>query len=188
MATLGLGARTIVVRGDGLVLREWRETDLAHLPGLFDDADVARYTPLESPFDDDSAVRYLAKARNQRASDAALHLAVTDAGDGTGSNAVPLGEVLLFVPPGQDGDVPELGYSVGPAFRGRGLAARATALLVEFAVAELGLRTFRLEITPGNAASEAVAHRLGATRRPGSLTRLDGARGPIELETWDLFR
>jgi RimJ/RimL family protein N-acetyltransferase len=61
-------------------------------------------------------------------------------------------------------------------------------LLVEFAVAELGLRTFRLQITPGNAASEAIALRVGAVRRADSLTTVDGARGPVELESWDLQR
>lgn len=177
---LGLDARTIVVSGGGLVLREWRETDLASMPMLFDDPDVARWTPLESPFDADSAARYLTKARDQRTADSALHLAVTTDG------GTPLGEVLLFVPPGGEALPPELGYSVGRIARGRGLAARATALLVEFAVAELGLATFRLQITPGNGTSEAVAVRLGAVRRPDSLATVEGARGPVELETWDL--
>ena len=166
--------------GDGLVLREWREADLGHMPGLFDDPDVARWTPIESPFDADAAARYLSRARDQRAADSALHLVVTADGE------APLGEVLLFVPPGGDALPPELGYSVARPARGHGLALRATALLVEFAVAELGLRTFRLQITPGNAASEAVAVRLGAVRQPDSLTTIDGARGPVELETWDL--
>jgi RimJ/RimL family protein N-acetyltransferase len=180
---LGLDARTIVVSGNGLVLREWREADLGHMPGLFDDPDVARWTPIESPFDADAAARYLTKASDQRAADSALHLVVTTDGE------IPLGEVLLFVPPGgAEGSPPELGYSVSPAARGRGLAARATALLVEFAVAELGLRTFRLQITPGNAASQAIAVRLGALRKADSLTTVDGARGPVELETWDLHR
>jgi RimJ/RimL family protein N-acetyltransferase len=183
VAGLGLGARTIVISGDGLVLREWRESDLAFMPGLLDDPDVARWTPLESPFDESSAVRYLAKARDQRAADSALHLVVSVDGE------TPLGEVLLFVPPGaEEGSPPELGYSVGPAARGRGLAARATALLIEFAVAELGLRTFRLQITPGNDASAAVAHRLGGEPQPDSLVTVEGARGPVELETWNLHR
>ncbi|MDQ1635267.1 MAG: hypothetical protein QOJ32_2076 [Frankiaceae bacterium] len=169
--------------GDGLLLREWREADLGHMPSLFDDPDVARWTPIESPFDADAAARYLAKARDQRSADTALHLVVTTDGE------TPLGEVLLFVPPGgEEGSPPELGYSVSPAARGRGLAARATVLLVEFAVAELGLRTFRLQITPGNAASEAIALRVGAVRRADSLTTVDGARGPVELESWDLQR
>ncbi len=182
MTQLGLDPRTILVEGDGLVLREWRESDLAFMPALFDDPDVARWTPLESPFDAGSALRYLAKARDQRAADSALHLAVT------ADERTPLGEVLLFVPPGDAGGPPELGYSVGPGARGQGLAGRATALLIELAVVELGVRTFGLKIAPDNAPSQVVAARLGAVRRPDSLTTVNGARGPVELEVWDLHR
>jgi len=36
----------VVIRGDGLVLREWTDGDLPRMAELFDDAAVARWTPL----------------------------------------------------------------------------------------------------------------------------------------------
>jgi hypothetical protein len=40
----------IELAGQGLVLRDWTEADLAAMPGLFDHPDVAYWTPLSSPF------------------------------------------------------------------------------------------------------------------------------------------
>jgi RimJ/RimL family protein N-acetyltransferase len=182
MARLALSGRPPVVLTGGLVLREWQDSDVLLMPGLFDDLDVARWTPLESPFDLAAAGRYLAKARAQRATGTALHLAVTT--DGT----TPLGEVLVFVPPeGSDGhpELAELGYSIGPAYRGRGLALRALALLVA-AAPDLGARHFHLLIAPGNAPSRRVAAAAGATRPPGPLAVRESPSGPVELELWEL--
>jgi hypothetical protein len=40
----------IELAGQGLVLRDWTEADLAAMPRLFDHPDVAYWTPLSSPF------------------------------------------------------------------------------------------------------------------------------------------
>ena len=102
----------VVLRGDGLILREWSEADLPRMPALFDDPATVRWTPVETPFDLSAAQRYLEKARATRADRRGLHLAITRDGE------EPLGEVLLFR---LDGDsILELGYSIGPAHRGAG--------------------------------------------------------------------
>src|SRR5690349_4507138 len=104
----------VVLRGDGLVLREWSEADLPRMPTLFDNPEAVRWTPLETPFDLAAARRYLEKAQAARAERRGLNLAITRDGD------EPLGEVLLFR---LDGDPTlEMGYSIGPAHRGTGLA------------------------------------------------------------------
>jgi RimJ/RimL family protein N-acetyltransferase len=170
----------VVLRGDGLVLREWRASDVVHLPGLFNDPDVDRWTPLESPFGPDAAQRYLDRAREGRLTGRTLQFAVTlDGGR-------PLGEVLLFPRSSQrDGGRAEVGYVIGAAHRGRGLATRAVRLVVAYAHQRLGIEALQLRIGPGNLASERVAVACGFTRTDAALERLEQKGRPVELATWE---
>lgn len=149
------------VTGDGLVLRPLAATDAAALPALYDDPDVARYTPIESPFDAAAAQRYLDRAAGQTQAGQAVHLAITLDG------GAPLGEVLAFAPRHGAADAPdadttlELGYVVGPAHRGQGLATRALRLLGAAVVRDLDVTRLVLRIDAGNVASERVAAACG---------------------------
>src|SRR4051812_28306772 len=58
------------------------------------------------------------------------------------------------------GDLAELAWVVGIPYRGRGVAARAGTAAMELLRVE-GVRRFIAHIAPANAASEAVARRLG---------------------------
>jgi RimJ/RimL family protein N-acetyltransferase len=107
----------IVVAGQGLVLREWTDDDVPVMSELFDDPEVAYRTPLETPFDEAAALRYLAAARLARAEGRRLHLAITVDGQ------KPLGEILLGLRTGS------IGYAVGTAHRGQRLATRALRVL-----------------------------------------------------------
>ncbi|WP_329518978.1 GNAT family N-acetyltransferase [Spirillospora sp. NBC_01491] len=148
----------IRLSGQGLVLREWDDADLAAMAELFDDPAVAYWTPLAAPFDLAAAGAYLARLR---ASAERLHLAITTDG------RVPLGEVLL------DRTRGTLGYVVGAAHRGQGLAARALRLMTAYAHEGAGLAVVSLEVEPANDASAAVARAAGYT--------LSGAE-PVEVE------
>ena len=139
--------------GHGLVLREWTDEDVPAMTVLFDDPDVARWTPLASPFDAEAAVRYLDRAREARDTGRRIQLAVTTDG------GAPLGEVMLMLRD-EDGEV-ELGYAVGAAHRGRGLSARAVRLLTDLAYGTIAARRVVLRIDPGNAPSAAVARAAG---------------------------
>jgi RimJ/RimL family protein N-acetyltransferase len=111
---------------------------------LFDDPDIALRTPLPTPFTaDDARDRLTRSALSDR-----LMLAVTTDGER------PLGEVLLTASG-------ELGYMLGQPFRGQGLAARALALLRDYAHQEVGLAVLQLRIEPDNRTSAAVAERAG---------------------------
>lgn len=170
----------VVLRGNGLVLREWTEDDIVRMPALFDNPEVVRWTPLETPFDCAAAARYLAKARATRVERRGLNLAITRDGD------EPLGEVLMFR---LDGDATlELGYSIGPAHRGAGLAARAVRLAADEIAVRWGVRRFRLMIAPDNAASRRTATAAGAVLLTVPLVTRSGPRGDVELETWELHR
>lgn len=50
------------LRGHGVVLREWKDGDLGAMVKLFDDPEVAYWTPLVSPFGPQAARAYLERA------------------------------------------------------------------------------------------------------------------------------
>ncbi|GAA3909997.1 GNAT family N-acetyltransferase [Actinoplanes auranticolor] len=179
MTTAGRLPYPIALTGDGMSLREWRDEDLDDLVRLLDEPEIARWTPMPSPFDLEAGVAYLKRARQSRANGQRIQLAITVDG------ARPVGEVLLF---GVDAGVreAELGYLVGSAYRRRGLASAALSLLSGYARSTLGLSRLVLRIDPANTASCAVARRCGyrLTGEPPILQ--EGPYGPSSLDTWEL--
>jgi RimJ/RimL family protein N-acetyltransferase len=169
----------ISLAGEGVRLREWRSEDLDDLVMLLDEPDIARWTPMPSPFDVEAGIAYLKRAHQGRVRGQRIQLAITADG------GRPLGEVLLF---GVDAGLKEaeLGYLVGAPFRHRGLASAALILLSGYAHGTLGLRRLLLRIDPGNTASTAVARRCGyrLTGEPPILQ--EGPYGPSSLDTWEL--
>lgn len=164
---------------EGLILREWTENDIPAMPGLFDDADVARFTPLASPFDEEAARKYYDQSVIRRAEGEALQLAITTDG------GAPLGEVLLFRRDAAGAG--ELGYAVGPAHRGQNLAARAVRLLTEYA-RQGGFDPIRLRIEAANPGSEAVARRAGYVLT-GAVEQWEVEKGvEITLQIWEYAR
>jgi RimJ/RimL family protein N-acetyltransferase len=179
MTTAGRLPYPIALTGDGISLREWRDEDLDDLVRLLDEPEIARWTPMPSPFDLEAGVAYLKRARQSRANGQRIQLAITVDG------ARPVGEVLLF---GVDAGVreAELGYLIGAAYRRRGLASAALSLLSGYARSTLGLSRLVLRIDPANTASCAVARRCGyrLTGEPPILQ--EGPYGPSSLDTWEL--
>jgi RimJ/RimL family protein N-acetyltransferase len=164
--------------GLGLVLREWTDADLPAMTELFDDAEVARWTPLASPFDAAAAEGYLARAREARGLGRRIQLAVTVDG------GAPLGEVLAMIKD-SSGDV-EVGYAIGPAHRRQGLSGRSVRLLTDFCHDTLAAQRVVLRIDPGNEASNAVARSAGfrlADEPPVLIP--DPAGGEITLRIWE---
>ncbi|MGW6691372.1 GNAT family N-acetyltransferase [Streptomyces sp. NPDC054961] len=168
----------IEIAQEGLVLRDWTETDLAAMPELFDHPDIAYWTPIVSPFDDAAARTRLDRARKLRADGTAILLAITVDG------GAPLGEVMLRRAP----EGTEIGYAVGPAHRGRGLAVRAVRVMAAHAFEQLGAEQVILELEAANTASVAVARKAGFRLLDVPLITGEEKGRPFELQTWGLNR
>jgi len=167
------------LEGYGVRLREWSEADLADLVALYDDPEMARWTPVASPFDLDAARAYLAGAREGRAEGRRIQLAVTTDG------GLPRGEVLLFRSGADEQDV-ELAYGVGPAHRGQGLAGRAVRLAAEHTVREIRPSRVVLRIDAANVASEAVARACAFELTDEPPVRRVSRGREVVLRTWRL--
>ena len=175
-------AEPVILAGDGLVLREWTEADVPVMIELFDEASVDRWTPLESPFGDGAARRYLARAGVRRRDGTALQFAITEGG------GPPLGELLIFdqAERTEAGErIGELGYSVGLRHRGRGLAARAVRLAIGQAAVPGGFQLLRLRIEVGNVASERVSAACGFALRAQPPETVWSKGRSIELALWE---
>ncbi|MFF5198817.1 GNAT family N-acetyltransferase [Micromonospora parva] len=166
---VGPTAFPLVVKGEGIVLRDWLDADLPSMPGLFDAPDIAANTDIPSPFDADA---FLSRIRRRRAQ-GVVDLAVTrDGGE-------PLGLVALHVAIGV------LGYAVGPAHRGRGMASRSLRLMTAFCHQELGFTRLRLSIVQGNVPSQRVAESAGYLRSDDDVVERTNGLGQSKLlETW----
>ncbi|MEW2417010.1 GNAT family N-acetyltransferase [Streptomyces sp. NPDC046866] len=168
----------IELRGEGLVLRDWTEADLAAMPALFDHPDIAYWTPMVSPFDEAAARARLDRDRRLRAEGTAILLAITLDGQ------APLGEVMLRRAP----EGTEIGYAVGPAHRGQGLAVRAVRVMAAYAFEQLGAEQVILELEAENDASVAVAAKAGFSLLDVPLIKGEEKGRPYALQTWGLLR
>jgi len=86
------------------------------------------------------------------------------------SDGRAVGDAGFHGPPGEDGEV-EIGYALVPAARGTGLATEATGLLVDWALAQPGVRGVSARVEPNNAPSQRLLERLGFSE--------DGVRGGL---------
>ncbi|MGW7053499.1 GNAT family N-acetyltransferase [Streptomyces sp. NPDC054887] len=164
--------------GEGLVLRDWTEADLPVMPELFDHPDIAYWTPIVSPFDRAAARARLDRDRQMRKAGTTILLAITVDG------GAPLGEVMLRRAP----EGTEIGYAVGPAHRGQGLAARAVRVMAAYAFEQLGAEQVILELEAENAASVAVATAAGFSLLDVPLITGEEKGRPYALRTWGLGR
>lgn len=163
----------IVITGHGLILREWTEDDVPAMHELFDDPDVAYRTPLESPFDDEAALRYLRRNQLARKEGKRLHLAVTLDGQ------KPLGEIMIGM------RSHSIGYAIGTAHRGQRLATRSLQALTEYAHTSLDLATVMLEIEADNGASIAVARAAGFQRSGAESATVTDKGRTYDLLKWE---
>jgi RimJ/RimL family protein N-acetyltransferase len=165
-------SRELRLTAHGLVLREWAEEDLPVMVELFDEPEVAYRTPLVSPFDLSAARAYLAMTRRSRADGERIHLAITAEGGRA------RGEVMLNLAEAT------IGYVVGTAHRGQGLAVRAVRVLTGYAHDVLGIPRLCAQIEPGNRSSAAVAEAAGYRLTGGPPEPVEDKGRSFTLLTW----
>lgn len=144
---------------DGVVrLAPLEAPHFAGMRALGDDPDVARFTYVRAPWNDEKAQswldRYVEGWRDGTLAGFAIES--SEEGDFLG--------FLAIVRYDAEGGEAEIGYIVAPAARGRGVARRALGLATDWCLRQLGLKRVELRIDVVNGASLRVAERLGFVR------------------------
>jgi len=139
----------------------------ARLPVDWPDADVEPFLRLRlgQMVEDPEAQRWLVRALVRR------------------HDRVMVGHAGFHGPPGFGGLAPgkaELGYTVFPAFRGRGYATEAALALMEWAEGR-GISRFVASVGPANAPSLAIVRKLGFVQT-GEQWDEDGLELVFELD------
>jgi ribosomal-protein-alanine N-acetyltransferase len=143
----------VTLKGRAVVLREFRSDDVALSLALVGDDRVTRWLSFDSR-DLAAATSMIegAVSRAQLEPRNEYYLAVTLPGD----------ELIGFARLGMDGvKAAKLGYAIRADQWGHGYATDAARTLTDFGFRELGLHRISAAVGPDNAASIAVAERLG---------------------------
>jgi RimJ/RimL family protein N-acetyltransferase len=149
---------------------------LSFLADVVHDPDVLRFTRVPDPPPEDFVERWFAGYEEGRAAGTRDGFAIIDA-DGTF-----LGTAVAPTIDRNTGTV-ELGYTIMPVARGRGVATQALGLITAWAFAALDAERIELYISVDNPASKRVAERNGY-RYEGTLRSLyfkQGARADTEI-------
>src|SRR5262249_49280160 len=86
------------------------------------------------------------------------------------------GDIGLYYQEPQTGQA-MIGYSMLPAWRGRGYATRAARLVAQWAFASVGISRLIAGTLPSNVGSQRVLQKAGFRREGLQLSRLPGAGG-----------
>ena len=130
-----------------VALRPLAEEDVPEVVAACQDPEIPRWTVVPSPYTEDDAREFLARAPDVSA--------IVDAESGEFLGTIGWRWV--------DGNV-QIGYWVKREARGRGVATQALRLLARWAFAELGAARIQLLTEPENRASQRVAEKAGFRR------------------------
>jgi RimJ/RimL family protein N-acetyltransferase len=144
---------------------------------MLEDAAVQQFTMVPVPAPPGFEREWLERYEEGRRDGTREGFAIVD-DDGTF-----LGLALAFAID-REGRELELGYTVAPAARGRGVATEALRLLTEWAVRELDVVRIQLQISADNPSSKRVAERAGYVYE-GTLRSVHFKQGiRQDMEVW----
>ncbi len=147
------------VSGEVVLLRPWRAADVPAMVAALTDPVMRRFSWRTAPYTDADARGSLAKQEEARVRGQELNFALVEPDDrDMVLGGASLQDVRL------DRGCAAVGYWLGPAARGRGVATNAVRLLAGWAFAELGVARLELTCGPDNEASQRVAARCGFAR------------------------
>lgn len=144
---------------DGLLaVRPFELEDAAAVAAACSDPDIAHWIyGLPSPYTLADAEEFIRGARDSLTAGVRARMAITDCASGD-----LLGSVSLDLR--AERQAGEIGYWVRREARRRGVVLAAARLVVRWAFEGLGLERLEILAYPGNAASQALAGKLGFTR------------------------
>jgi RimJ/RimL family protein N-acetyltransferase len=140
-----------------LILRTWREADIAPNTAMLADPDAARYITADGkPVDELNGWRNAAIMSGHWALHGYGMFVVEEKASG-----MFVGRVGPWHPPTWPGF--EVGWGVAKEFRGKGYAFEATCASIDWVFDNLAVDRIIHTIKPDNVASQSLAKRLGAT-------------------------
>jgi RimJ/RimL family protein N-acetyltransferase len=145
------------LESERVVLRDWRDEDAPALEPVCGEWDVCAFTSVPWTYSEAEALRWVDRQRQKRAAGTVLALAIQGRDHDRALGNVNLARL------DDCGREAAIGYWLVPEARGQGLATAAASLLIDWAMASLGLERVEFAILPENLASQRVAERLGAT-------------------------
>jgi RimJ/RimL family protein N-acetyltransferase len=164
-----------------LRLRAVTEDDLPALMAVNGDDEVTRFLPYASWREPQDGAAWLGRMRALEHSGQAQQLVMARADDD-----VAIGTALLFRWEPASRRL-ELGYALGRAHWGQGLAQEALASLLAQVFAGLGVNRVEAEVDTANLASNALLRRLGF-RHEGVLRQRWQAKGRCyDVNAWGLL-
>jgi RimJ/RimL family protein N-acetyltransferase len=140
-----------------ILLRPWERRDVPAVTAACQDPEIPRWTVVPHNYTERHARDFISSTAGDLAAGRELALAIVDTDDRV------LGALGISNFDWSDMKG-EIGYWMAPEARGRGIGARATRMLAQWAVRTLGLERLELLAHPDNEASQRLAERAGFTR------------------------
>jgi [ribosomal protein S5]-alanine N-acetyltransferase len=163
-----LSQHSVVLEGERLLLREFRDDDFEAVHAYGSDPEVVRYLPW-GPNTESDTRKFLARAHCYRAGDPRLSFELAVVRRETRDL---IGGIGLH----KDGSNAVMGYSGGRSAWGRGYSTEASRLLVDFGFRSLDIHRVWAVCDPENTAAASVLSRIGM-RQEGHLREAVLVRG-----------
>lgn len=160
----------MLLETERLVLRRFRAADAPMLAAYRSDPDVARYQSWEAPFPLGDAIAFVTEVGHLDPEREGWFQYAIEGKD----SGVLVGDV--GVNRGDGGRQAEIGFTLAPAFQGRGYATEAVRRVVRFLLLEEGLHRVHATLDARNVRSARLLERLGF-RREGLLRQCSWWKG-----------
>jgi RimJ/RimL family protein N-acetyltransferase len=145
----------VELRGDGIVLRPWREGDAQAVYEACQDPEILYWIPfIPRPYTLEVALAFVTDGLGL----GPHQFAITE-------DDLVVGSIGMRITEPKTGHI---GYWCAREARGRGVTTRALGLLCQYALGELNIERLELITDPDNRASQRVAEKVGF-RREGVL-------------------
>jgi RimJ/RimL family protein N-acetyltransferase len=158
-------------------VRAARDSDAHAIAAACDEAEIARWTRVPSPYTLEDARAWIAMTQLQRERGTELQLVIVRAAEDRVVGGVALRLRTGAEPHG------EIGYWVAAGARGEGIGSRAVRLIAAHGLETVGLPWIEITVSPRNAASLALAHSAGFVPQGVELREFKG-----KLEEFQVFR